>query len=437
MIIIVLGLLLISSFIFDKKNFIFSLMLFFVLFDMFDGFYKDYKVFAAIRYIIPLCLLTIYIFKNDVLKKTDLVFLLFIIFLFALLIFNPGDFLLSAKTTLSIVISVSMLLIGRHLGQKNDFIKAFEPYNRFLLIIVPFYIFYANIFHIGQSYSNNFTTGFMDTSRMYIVPIVVFMGVHYVLNNKKNNAFIKTLDITFIGINLIILIITTRRTSIGMLLGAMVIYILLNRRSIFKMALIFFFLVSSLILSYPLYEKKLNAQLAERERIQHFDTYENEGRYLESLFILNYHKRTKDPVQLFFGIKLFDSLDFGTKYFGYDRTIHSDINMIFFSTGLIGLIVFSLFFGHYLLLGNGKMLPINKKLFYPLLIMFLIVLIPGRFIGTFTFAPLLMLLLTGTKFNRPIRPVKKMIKIKRVKLVHENQAKPEIQVPKFLNADLI
>jgi hypothetical protein len=36
-----------------------------------------------------------------------------------------------------------------------------------------------------------------------------------------------------------------------------------------------------------------------------------------------------------------------------------------------------------------------------MLIMFLIVLIPGRFIGTLTFAPLLMLILAAIKAQRP------------------------------------
>ena len=37
----------------------------------------------------------------------------------------------------------------------------------------------------------------------------------------------------------------------------------------------------------------------------------------------------------------------------------------------------------------------------PKLVMFLIVLIPGRFIGTLTYAPLLMLILSAVKAWRP------------------------------------
>ncbi|MEX2595202.1 MAG: hypothetical protein WD426_20725 [Anditalea sp.] len=176
------------------------------------------------------------------------------------------------------------------------------------------------------------------------------------------------------------------------------------------MALILFFLVLGLILSHPLYEKRLNAQLAERERIQNIGTYENEGRYLETLFLIDHLEKTQKPIQLFFGTKLFDTAYFGQKYFGRERPIHSDINMIIYSTGLIGLLVFAIFFGHYLLLGNGKIPPSRKQLFYPLLAMFLLVLIPGRFIGIFTYGPLMMLLLSATKHSRAYRRRPKLLK---------------------------
>lgn len=75
-------------------------MVFYLVFDMFDGFYKDLKVFAAIRYILPLIMVLAYIFANKAIKKSDWVFSLVALYIIALLIFNPGDFILSAKTAL-------------------------------------------------------------------------------------------------------------------------------------------------------------------------------------------------------------------------------------------------------------------------------------------------------------------------------------------------
>jgi hypothetical protein len=401
MILFALGFLLVIIYIFKQQHFVFALVLFFALFDMFDGFYKDNQIFAAIRYAIPFTLILAYIFTHNAFKKSDSIFLYLILYLIILLIFNHGDLLLSTKTTLALVIALLMIPVGRHFSENRDFIEEFEKYNRLLLFIIPLYIIYANLFKIGDSYTDSFTTGFLTTSRMYIAPILIFLGVHYIISNKSKGLVIKTFDIGLILINICILIVITRRTSLGMIVGALLIYTLLNRRLIFKMLILIFCFAAALVFSYPLYEEKLNAQLEKRERIQDLDTYEEEGRYLETLYIMKYHENSKVS-ELLFGVTFFDTLKFGIKYFGRDRPIHSDINMIFFSTGLVGCLLFLLFFTHYFVIGNSKITWENKKVFYPLLVMFLIILIPGRFIGTFTFAPLIILLLTASKYKKPI-----------------------------------
>ena len=405
MILIALGILLIIVFLVNQKLFPIGLVVFFLLFDMFDGFYKDDQIFAAIRYIIPLALILVYLFAHGGLRKSDSIFLILLVYLGLLMIYIPGDIILSAKTTLAILITLLMIPIGREIGENRDFLQEFEKYNRYLLILIPLYIIYANIFNIGRSYAETFTTGFLVTSRMYIAPILIFLGVHYIFMNKKRGTMIKLFDIGLILFNIALLIVITRRTSLVMIVGAFFVYMLWNRQLIFKMVILVFCLIAALIFSYPLYEAKLAAQLEKRERIQDLETYEEEGRYLETLFILDYHEKNEDPLQLLFGVKLWDTFSFGIKYFGRDRPIHSDINMIFYSTGIFGLFLFSLFFIHYFLLGNGKITPDNRKAYYPLLAMFAMVLIPGRFIGTFTYAPLLMLLLSAIKYYRPIADV--------------------------------
>ncbi|WP_143732138.1 hypothetical protein [Pontibacter lucknowensis] len=378
------------------------MVLFFLLFDMFDGFYKDDQIFAAIRYIIPLSLMLVYLFAHGGLRKSDSIFLVLITYLGLLMIYIPGDIILSAKTTLAILIALLMIPIGREIAENRNFLQEFEKYNRYLLILIPLYIIYANIFNVGRSYAESFTTGFLSTSRMYIAPILIFLGVHYIFTNKNRGAMIKLFDIGLILFNIALLIVITRRTSLVMTVGALFVYMLLNRQLIFKMVILVFCLVAALIFSYPLYEAKLAAQLEKRERIQDLETYEEEGRYLETLFIIDYHDKREDPLELMFGVKLWDTFSFGIKYFGRDRPIHSDINMIFYSTGFFGLFLFTLFFVHYFLLGNGKITPENRKAYYPILAMFVMVLIPGRFIGTFTYAPLLMLLLSAIKYYRPV-----------------------------------
>ncbi|TPE42515.1 hypothetical protein [Pontibacter mangrovi] len=399
MILFALSFLLILVFMFYQRYFIFALMLFFALFDMFDGFYKDEKVFAAIRYAVPLSLTVVYIFRYNVLRSRDQLLLLLFVYLLILLIYTPGDLVLSAKITTSIILTLLMIPIGRQLGAEIDFAKAFERFNRFLLIAIPVYVISANVFHFGESYSDDFSTGFLITSRMYLAPIVIFLAVHYVITNKENSLLLKLVDMAFILINICLIIIVTRRTSMGMLAVSLAVYTLFNRQLFFRMALMLVILGAALVFSYPLYEQRLNAQLEQRERIQNIDTYEEEGRYLETLFLMDFLENRARTTQVLFGDRPFDTLRFGNWYFGYDRAIHSDINMILYSTGVVGLLLFAAVFFRYFVAGIGGIPPEDKKLYYPLLLMFLIVLLPGRFIGTLTFAPLLMLLLSSAKYH--------------------------------------
>jgi O-antigen ligase len=298
-----------------------------------------------------------------------------------------------------------MILIGRYLGERSNVINEFEKYNRLLLTSIPLYIVYANKVGIAGFYSDAFSTGFLITSRLYVIPIVVFLAIHYALSNKDKSLTIKCIDISFILINICMLLLSTRRTTLLMLAPAIMIYTFFNRRLFFKMLILLFMLVSALVISFPLYQDRLMGQLEKRERIENLNTYEEEGRYLETFYLINYHKKKGDLAQVLFGVNLFDTYSFGTRYFGRDRPIHSDINMIIFSTGIVGMFLFILFFGHYFLKGIDKIAEENKKLFFPLLFNFLIVLIPGRFIGTLTFPPLLMLLLAALKYSHQLLEV--------------------------------
>ena len=376
-------------------------MVFFVLYDMLDGFYEDTELYAIMRYIIPLLLILFFIIKKSALKKSDFIFLVLGLYLLLLLIFSHGDIIISSKTLLALLLALFMIPVGRYIGMHVDFLREFEGFNRFLLIILPIYIVICNIFQIGESYTDAFTSGFLVTSRMYIFPIVIFLAIHYVIFNNNQSKISKVSDIVFIIINIGIIIINTRRTAIGMLIAALLVYTVLNRKIIFKMVIFILFLISGLVLSYPLYVDKLTAQYERRDRIMNIDTYEEEGRYIETISIFDYHSREQKLTAILFGVKLFDTFDFGLIYFGRGRPIHSDINMIFYSTGLIGKILFTLFFMHYFFFGNRNVIEQNRKIYYPILIMFLIVLIPGRFIGTLTFAPLLMLILAALKVQKP------------------------------------
>jgi hypothetical protein len=402
MILLLFSVILIMSHLYDDQKLPYYLAVYFVFYDMFDGFYKDDKIFAILRYGLPVALMLLYSYKYNIFKRIELVFIAMISYLFLLWILNPGDVITTTKSVLPVLITLFMIPIGRYLGQKSNVIDEFEKYNRLLLVSIPLYIVFANKIGIEGFYSDAFSTGYLITSRLYIIPIVVFLAIHYSLTNTKRSWWIQGLDVSFVLINICMLLLSTRRTTLLMLVAAILIYTLFNKRLFLKMLTLLFVLVAVLIVSFPLYQDRLMGQLEKRERIESLDTYEEEGRYLETFYLINYHKKKGDLAEVLFGINLFDTYSFGTRYFGRDRPIHSDINMIFFGTGVVGIILFILFFSHYFLKGNYRISEHNRILFYPLLANFLIVLIPGRFIGTLTFPPLLMLLLAALKYEQQL-----------------------------------
>jgi hypothetical protein len=227
-------------------------MVFYVLFDMLDGFYEDEKIFVVLRYVIPLILLLAFIVKKSAFKKSDFILIILAIYLFILLVYSPSDIIVSGKTSLAVFLTLLMIPVGRAIGRKVNFISEFEGFNRFLLVALPVYIAIANILHFGESYSEAFTTGFLITSRMYILPIVLFLAIHYAVTNRDKSWFIRAFDLVFIVIGIGILIINTRRTALGMLAVGLLIYAVLNRKLIFKMIIAGLLLVATLAFTYPL-----------------------------------------------------------------------------------------------------------------------------------------------------------------------------------------
>src|SRR3712207_6584759 len=98
MILIALALLLFLTFFYKAKLLPYTIMVYFVLFDMFDGFYEEEKVYSVIRYVVPLTLLAIYMLKYRVGKRIDFIFYVLAGYLILLWLTNSGDFLISSRS---------------------------------------------------------------------------------------------------------------------------------------------------------------------------------------------------------------------------------------------------------------------------------------------------------------------------------------------------
>lgn len=398
MLIVALVFLLILAFLFRFRQFPSVLIVYFVLYDMVDGFYADQKIYAVFRYLIPLLLLLYYTIRRSAWLKSDGLLLVVVLYLICLLFFSRGEMIASSRNLFSVLITLFMIPVGRSLSGDSNWVRDFQPFNRFLLIVLPLYIFLANRFGFGESYTEAFTTGYLITSRFYIFPIVIFFALHYLLSNQVKSNMLKLIDIGFIFLNVGIIVLNTRRTALAMLVLALLIYVVINRRALAKAVFVVLASVITLILTFPVYEDILMTQLEKRQRILDVETYDEERRYLETIYIYNEMISRQRPTELFFGVKLFDTYSFGAKYFNPQRSIHSDINMMFYSTGLVGMLLFGLLLYRYF---GGNWRAISKegrKLFFPMLAVFFLVIIPGRLIGTLTFAPLLFLVLSASRY---------------------------------------
>jgi hypothetical protein len=290
-----------------------------------------------------------------------------------------------------------MIPVGRNLSQSMNFFREFQPFNRFLLYLIPVYIFVANYLNFGNSYSESFTTGFLITSRIYIIPVIIFLGIYYLFSSERLGLTVKLLDTTSIILNIAILIINTRRTPLLMLVAALFVFAIINRKALIRLSLLILINFSVLAITFPLYRDILTAQIEQRSRILQTENYEEEARFMENKLLAKEFNTQQSIRMLLFGIKFFDSYDFGKKYFWAGRPIHSDISMLIFSTGLIGFILFIFLNISAFFTGWKKIAPDGKDIFFPFLSMLLLVLIPGRLIGTLTFAPLLILILSASK----------------------------------------
>lgn len=210
----------------------------------------------------------------------------------------------------------------------------------YMSIITILNIIIANIFKLGWAgYSEDvgFYTGGIVSNMWYILGLIVLSSIALIYQKRQNLYFIIT-SLIILGI----LIIAFRRSAY-IILGISGISALLFLK--FKMqsirVLIVFGVISIFILPEftALFEKQYDARTKTFEK-----GLEEETRLKESKEIWTERFEKSPLFILLFGEKPFITAEnYGAGDFG-DRPLHVDINIVFFSTGLIGLILYFLFY---------------------------------------------------------------------------------------------
>ena len=256
-------------------------------------------------------------YKNNIFFPIYLLILysLFLIFFSSNIVSSLIEF--SKFSTSLLYLPVSFLLINTK-EKFKAFINSIYP----ILGLYILFVIISNMYNTGSTrYSNEdsevFRVGLGD-AKLYTPAFLVGMLPLLIKNNIiKNRRLYTVLGL----INLVILILTMRRTAMFIIVFIPVFnYILAgNFKKILQYVVLLFLF---LLMTFPLIEKQFNERLAEREYLTEEDySYEKEGRYLELGLVLSTFYVADNAFNYFFGKEAFNTIgNYG--FYDPERPIH-------------------------------------------------------------------------------------------------------------------
>jgi len=198
--------------------------------------------------------------------------------------------------------------------------------------------------------TDGFTAGAFKFSRIYTgsfflisLPMIMFW------NRKK--AFRNFLPVIGL-VTTLILILSTRRTAVVLVLSGGVLFLFWFMDKLPKVILWSSVAVLLLTALFPLYNGILMKQLEKRQHVfveQNGFDLESETRYDETLAAWTERFKSNELSTAFFGAHLFNSQGNYNEGIHKDRPLHLDVNIILHGSGIIGLVLFILFYSELIL----------------------------------------------------------------------------------------
>ncbi len=212
----------------------------------------------------------------------------------------------------------------------------------FLALITIGNILLSNIFSFGWGgYSDNvgFYTGGI-ISNMWYIPALILLATIAVLNFHQRGTTL-LLSIAAILILMILIVALRRSAYIILVISALsaLLFLKLNLKVI-RIGAVFLVLVGLASLVFlPILERQIVA------RNKTFDKgVEEESRVKETSVLWTERLEDSSTFKFLLGEKPFNSTgNYGKGSFG-DRPLHVDMNIIFFSAGFVGLVLYSMFY---------------------------------------------------------------------------------------------
>lgn len=317
------------------------------------NFYPSIKGPTGLLKFIYMSLIIILFIKNFGLKKTDLnnTIVYFSIYIATVSFFSSTPVNSFIDGPLKISLSFFMIPIGIQLGliKQNALIKPII----LLILLLLFNYLLSQIFKLGVSIydEDSFYTGGATAA----APVIIATGLLVIFNafNKKTLPYNNIIIATIVAASIFVILLSVKRGAILSLFVALIIYLMFSGKKLTTLIrIVFIGMILLVILNYnsDVLEKRIEARSTERNELQ------NEGRYRETFFVID-ELKNYSLLNILFGKEAFNSGVVMKKYFGRERRLHVDYNILLNGTGIFGLLAYL----YLIFLIAKKTVYLNKK----------------------------------------------------------------------------
>ena len=315
-----------------------------ILMDMIMIFFPDLKGQIGVLRSTYLLFIIVYFFLQYGLEKTRYNILLIFYLLFILIMTLQTSDLQESLIDGFIKMSISFLMIpvGMQLGKvKNtQIIKSLY----FVIIILIINYIVSQVYKIGVStyHEDSFYQGGASVTAPIIIAAILL--VFFNSYNTNRLPYSRFINLFIISASVFIILISMKRGAIlGFIAGILVYMIFSSKKA--STAIRLAFIVFSLFIFSNEYsdtlKKRIDARSTESNEIQ------NENRYKETFYVVE-ELSNSNFFQITFGSEAFNSKSVMKKYFGRERQLHVDYNILLHGTGILGLIFYLYLFYIYI-----------------------------------------------------------------------------------------
>lgn len=252
------------------------------------------------------------------------------------------DFLYSLRVTLQIITSLLSFYLGYNIIKNENDLKDYFSQYFFVYIIIIINIIISNYFKLGiDGYTKDqdyVVGGLYDQWSTFSYSILFFPILLQITYTKKK----KLLLIIFVSIVFILLLLSIKRSAIITVFIGLIIfgrYLVTKKQLVLTIVTV----LTILFLTSPFYLDLFKYRFEQRNKEKKIDDVyylQEEGRYLEFIYLYEKYIFDKPFLEVLFGKKAFDSRGALQGVLGIDRQLHVDYTLIFYTIGLIGLFLF-------------------------------------------------------------------------------------------------